>query len=340
MMVPMSGSAANRENDQGAAGKVGKIHPPTEISPILYRPVKKNVADLNPGTRTIRVLVQYSKSGFFVANGRPYGLEYEAFAEYEKYLNSKRSKKAPKIIITFIPVCFEDLIPYLLEGKGDVAAGQITVTNERQKHVAFTTPYIRNVREVLVSNSGAPALQNIEDISGKTVHVVRGSSFVQRLDELNDQFTKKGLPQVNIVKMPSIISSSDILEMVNAGILKHTFVDNFVADLWLQVLPDIKISNDIRLNEAGDIAWAVRPDNPNLLESLNQFIYHARHNLKEKTNRIWKDYFKNTKFIKNPLEMEAYALVRTLSPHFKEAGVINKLDWLMMMAQGYQESEL
>jgi membrane-bound lytic murein transglycosylase MltF len=340
MMAPTLNNAANEKVAQQSVTEEGITHTAKEVSPILYRPVKKNLADLAPDTRTIRVLVQYSKSGFFVANGRPYGLEYEAFAEYEKHLNKKHSKHTPKIVITFVPVHFEDLIPFLLDGKGDIAAGQITITKERLQRVAFTSPYIRNVQEVLVAYAGALVPQSMEDLSGKTVHVISQSSFVQHLNELNEKFSKAGLPPVNIIETPAIISSSDILEMVNAGIVKYTFADDFMANLWSKVLPDIKIMNDICLNKVGNIAWAVRPDNPNLLESLNRFIDHARHHLKEKTDRMWKDYFKDTKFIKNPLEMEAYALVKSLSPHFKEAGTMNKLDWLMMMAQGYQESGL
>jgi membrane-bound lytic murein transglycosylase MltF len=340
MMAPTLINAASGNVAKKPVAEAGIPPSVKEVSPILYRPVEKNLADLAPNTRHIRVLVQYSKSGFFVANGHPYGLEYEAFAEYEKYLNKKHSKHAPRIAITFIPVHFEDLIPYLLDGKGDIAAGQITITKERQQRVAFTSPYIRNVQEVLVAHTGAPALHSMEDLSGKTVHVIRQSSFVQHLNDLNEKLSRAGLPRVKIVETPANISSSDILEMVNAGILKYTFVDDFMADLWSKVLPDIKILNDICLNKVGDIAWAVRPDNPNLLKSLNRFIDYARHNLKAKTDRVWKDYFKDTKFIKNPLELEAYALVKELSPHFKDAGTMNKLDWLMMMAQGYQESEL
>ncbi|OPY79123.1 MAG: Membrane-bound lytic murein transglycosylase F precursor [Syntrophorhabdus sp. PtaU1.Bin058] len=340
MIVPAIINAADETFDEKPVAEADVEPPAEEPSPILYRPVKKNFADLSPNTRTIRVLVEYSRFGFFVANGRPYGLEYEALAEYEKYLNKKRSKRAPRISVTFIPVHFENLIPYLLDGKGDIAAGQITITKERQQRVTFTSPYIHNVREVLVAYAGAPAPHGLEDLSGKTVHVIRQGSYVQHLNDLNQKLSGEKLSPIKIVETPATITGSDIIEMVNAGILEYTFVDDFMAALWSKVLPDIRVLNDICLNQVGDIAWAVRPDNPKLLESLNRFIDYAQHNLQAKANRVWKDYFKDTKFIKNPLSLEAYALVKTLSPHFKEAGAMNKLDWLMMMAQGYQESEL
>ncbi len=339
-LAPTHTSAAGKNAAKESVIETGIIPTKEEISPILYRPVEKNLADLGPNTRNIRVLVQYSRSVFFVANGRPQGWEYEAFAEYEKYLNKKQSKHKPRIGITFIPVKFGDLIPYLLEGKGDIAAGQLTITKDRQHQVAFASPYISDVQEVLVAYVGASTPLSLNELSGKTVHVLSRSSYVPHLNDLNEKLSETGLPQIKIVEMPANISCSDILEMVNAGILEYTFVDDYLAELWSKVLPGIKVLSDICLNKGGDIAWAVRPDNPVLLASLNGFVDYGFKHLKEKGDRIWKSYFKNTKFIKNPLEMEAYGRVKTLSPHFKDAGAMNKLDWLMMMAMGYQESEL
>jgi ABC-type amino acid transport substrate-binding protein len=125
-----------------------------EARAVLYRPVEKKLSDLSESTRVIRVLVHYGRTEFFVANGRPYGVEYEAFTAYEKFLNRLARKNKPGISITFIPVRFEELIPSLLQGKGDIAAGFMTITDERRGRVAFTAPYIEDVSEVLVAHSG------------------------------------------------------------------------------------------------------------------------------------------------------------------------------------------
>jgi ABC-type amino acid transport substrate-binding protein len=156
-----------------------------EAAAVLYRPLETKVLDLDPNTRTIRILVHYGRTEFFVANGKPYGIEYETFSEYEKYLNRNGDKHSSKIGMVFIPVRFEDLIPYLLEGKGDIAAGLLTVTEERKEKAAFTTPYLHDVEEVLVAHSAAPKPKSLDDLSGKTVQVLRGSSFVQHLNTVN-----------------------------------------------------------------------------------------------------------------------------------------------------------
>ncbi len=313
---------------------------PEDTMAVLYRPIETNTADLTPGTRNIRVLVHYGRTEFFVANGRPFGIEYESFAEFEKYLNKNRPKHSPRISVTFIPVHLEDLIPYLLEGKGDIAAGLLTMTEERKEKVSFAKPYIQNVSEVLVSHSGAPRIANIEDLSGKTVHVLRGSSFVHHLHALNRKLEASGRAPATIVELPAGANDDDILEMVNAGIFEFTFVDNFMAELWSRVLPDIRIASSVTLHKGGSIAWAVRPGNPEMLSSLNGFVDYEKVHLKSKIIEMWNRYFVDTRLIKNPLSQEAFGRVKTLSPHFKDSASKNKIDWLLAMAQGYQESEL
>ena len=311
-----------------------------ETVAVLYRPVKADTSDLTAGSRNIRVLVHYSRTEFFVANGKPFGLEYEAFAEYENISTKTGENIPPKITVTFIPVRFDDLIPWLLEGKGDIAAGLLTATEERRQKVVFATPYIRDVTEVLVRHEAASPPTCLEGLSGRTVHVLRASSFVHHLHAVNIQLSASNRAPIKIVEMPASANDDDILEMLNAGIFEYTFVDGFMADLWSNVLPHIKVVNSVLLNKGGDIGWAVRRENPELLKSLNAFADYGMHHLKNKGKEAWNRYFVDTKLIKNPLSQEVFGRVKTLGPHFKDAGEKHKLDWLMMMAQGYQESQL
>ncbi len=191
-----------------------------EAAAVLYRPVETKKDDLGPHTRSIRVLVHYGRTEFFVANGKPWGVECEAFTGYEKFLARSLRGHKPKISITFIPVRFQDMIPYLIAGKGDVAAGLITITEERKQHVAFTKPYLGNVAEVLVCHAAGQAPKSLQELSGRKVHVLRGSSFAQHLRRLNERFAASGLPAVDIVEMPASTNADDILEMVNAGIFE------------------------------------------------------------------------------------------------------------------------
>lgn len=309
-------------------------------SAVIYRATAKSTADLSSKTRVIRVLVHFDRTKFFVANGRPYGLEAEAFAEYEKFLNKNRSRRSPKISIVFIPLRFDELIPALRAGKGDIAAGMITATADRKELVSFADPYLHNVSEILVANKDVPIPSTPENLSGKTIHVLRGSSYVRHLKDLNSRLTAAGHHPATIVEMPSSANDEDILEMVSSGMLSYTVTDNCVAGHWAKILPGIRLVPDVAVAQRGSIAWAVRKNNPALLGSLNQFVTYAHKNLQGTIAVLWNRYFQSVDLIKNPLTIDPAGRFKTLSPHFKEAGSQNKMDWLMMMAQGFQESGL
>ena len=70
--------------------------------------------------KVLRALVTHSRTDFFLLNGRPRGLMYELMLEYEKYLNRGNSRDSQKIRLTFVPVSFDQLIPSLLEGRGEL----------------------------------------------------------------------------------------------------------------------------------------------------------------------------------------------------------------------------
>ena len=93
--------------------------------------------------RTIRALVVYSKTFYFLDRGRQYGLSYEALREFEKFINKKLKTKTLKIQVVFIPVSRDELIPSLLNGFGDIAVANLTITTQRQKQVDFSNPFTR-----------------------------------------------------------------------------------------------------------------------------------------------------------------------------------------------------
>src|SRR6185503_13115387 len=196
-----------------------------DASAVIHRMTHPHKEDIGTKTRAIRVLVHYSRTKFFVANGVARGFEHDLMREFEVHYNKGRKRREARIPVIYVPVRFEELIPRLLEGHGDVAAGLMTVTDARAKRVKFTLPYIRNVSEVVVAHASAPPLKDLKDLSGRKVHVLRGSSFVERLKALNRArgFFERS---IEIVELPASAGTEDILEMVNAGIFQYTVADD------------------------------------------------------------------------------------------------------------------
>ena len=322
-----------------AAEKPATAEEAADASGVVYRVTEKYTGDIGPDRRAIRVLVHYSRTKFFVASGRARGYEHDLMKEFETHYNRKKKRREAKIPVVFIPVRFDELIPLLLEGRGDVAAGLMTITGERARQVAFTLPYLRNVNEVIVANADSPAVSSLDDLSGRKVHVLRGSSFVLSLKEVNRRFAKERKPPVQAVEMPPSASTEDLLEMVNAGIFQYTAADDYLGNLWASVLPGLRVE-PVRLSEGNRIAWAVRPGSSKLLAALNDFIDEGRDKLPKQAAEMHARYLRNLDYLGNNLDPSLVGRKKSLTPHFQGASKRNEFDWLFMLAQGFQESRL
>ena len=135
----------------------------------------------------------------------------------------------------------------------------------------FTDPILRDVSEVVVTGPASPKITTVNDLSGQEVFVRKSSSYYESLVKLNERFKKEGKKEVIIKPAPEELENEDLLEMLNAGLVKILIVDDHVANFWKQVLPKIVVHPEVKVREGGDIAWAVRKNSPQLLAELNQF---------------------------------------------------------------------
>jgi membrane-bound lytic murein transglycosylase MltF len=317
------------------------VPPLTDDQAILHRidePFKGDLGKIRE-RRIIRVLVSYCKTNYFYDHGKPRGFEYELLKAYEKYLNRKVKNRYAKIKMIFIPVPFDRLFRALNNGRGDIAAASLTITPERRKIVDFTKPYIPRVDEIVVLNKNVKGLHAVEDLSNRIVYVRKGSSYVTHIESLNRKLKKlKRLP-VNIIESQDYIVTEDILELVNAGVVDITVADHHEAEAWSQVLPDIVIRKDLKINSEGNMAWAVRKKNRALLSSLNGFI---KKNKKGTLlgNILFKKYYQDSKWIKNPVTETEREKLNKLVGLFKKYGNQYHFNFLELSAQAYQESGL
>jgi membrane-bound lytic murein transglycosylase MltF len=310
-----------------------------DIFPDQY--VEDSTADLSAmrEKKVVRALITLSKTDFVLHKGHPKGLQVELLEQYEKMLNKVVTRRELKVHVTYVPVPFDELIPSLLAGRGDIAAALLTITPEREKLVNFISGRELGVDEIIVTRTGVEDLHTLDELSGRSVYVLRGSSYAEHLRELNAGFLQRLAPPIHVVEADENLLTEDILELVNSGIVDITVVDDFKAQLWAKVLPNIVLRNDLKVSTGGSIGWAVRRNNPELEASLNEFLPKV----KKGTllgNMLMKRYYGDTKFVKNPMaEKERERREQVLSL-FKEYGDRYDFDWLAVAAQAYQESGL
>lgn len=289
--------------------------------------------------RTVRVLIVCDDIFYFLDHGRQRGITYEYMKQFEAFLNKKYSKGTMKISVVLIPANRDRLLDMLQEGYGDIAAANLTITRERLKKVDFSDPVATNIDEVLVTGQKAPPVARITDLSGRTLLVREESSYWEHLLRINRILKKKGLKEITLKPASTYLTDSDMLQMVNAGILPWAVVDNHKANLWAGVLKNITVRNDIIIHSGGQIAWAIRKNSPGLKKTLNQFVQKNRQGTLM-GNILINRYFKDNKWIKNPARRNAVKRFDKTIKFFQKYASQYNFDWLMLVALAYQESEL
>jgi ABC-type amino acid transport substrate-binding protein len=184
---------------------------PLQDTSLLDEPFKGDLSALIE-RRLIRVLVTYDRTNFFLVDGAPRGFEYELVQQYRRYLKTRVRRRSWPVTFVFIPVSFDQLLPALEAGWGDIAAAGLTITPERQKRVDFTRPYIRDVKELVVTTAGADdGLRRLEDLAGRDVYVNGSTSYAAHLGDLSGRLTGQGLPPISIVPADHKLADEDIL---------------------------------------------------------------------------------------------------------------------------------
>ncbi len=327
--------------DQPADGKVAAeaAPPPTPATAPAGLPTWNGDLPALLEKRAVRMLVVYSKTFYFIDKGQQRGITYDFGMQLEKYLNASSKDKTRPIRVVFIPVARDQLLPALAAGAGDIATGGITVTPERMKLVDFTAPAAENVSELLVTAPEVTPPTTVEELSGRSVYVRRSSSYYESLAALNTRLATAGRKPVDIVLAEENLEDEDILEMVNAGLVDATVVDSHAADFWKQIFTNIRPQPAVALRTNGQVAWAIRKDSPEFKKTLDTFVSKNRSGTMM-GNVILNRYLKNTRWARNATATEDMRRFNELTGYFKKYATQYEFDWLLLVAQGYQESQL
>ena len=289
--------------------------------------------------RVVRVLTAFAKGLYFLDGADQRGATYEMIKMFEEELNETLDTGVLKLNVLVIPVTRDRLMPALVEGYGDIAAANLTITPERLEMVDFADPFLTGVDEIVVTGPSAPALTSLDDLTGKELFVRPSSSYYESLVRLNERFISEGKPEVVLTAADEYLEDEDLLEMVNAGLLPMAVVDSTKAEFWSQIFDDLDPRPDLAVNTGGEIAWAFRKDSPQLAEVINQFVStHRAGTLMG--NIILNRYLRSTDWVRNSLSAVDLERFESMVGYFQRYAGDYGFDWLMVAAQGYQESRL
>jgi len=290
--------------------------------------------------RLIRVGVTYNRTFYFVDKGVQRGAAYELGQAFEDQLNKKlKTSNATKVNVVFLPLPRDVLAPALTKGKVDLVVAQVIIRPELQAIVDFTRPTRTNVSEVVVSGPGAPPIASVDDLSGKDVFARKDSSAWESLVALNDSLKSKGRPPVVIREVPGNLEDDDMLEMVNAGLMPMVVVQDYMAEFWKKILTNLTVHDTVKVRTGASLGVPIRKNSPLLAAELNAFL--AKNGLGTALgNMIEKRYLENTKFAKQATSEAERKKFQELVGFFRKYSDQYKVDYLLMAAQGFQESGL
>lgn len=188
-------------------------------------------------------------AGFFArgAEGQPTGLEYDILKSFADALKVG-------LVVDDAP-SFEALLTRAEGGRCHVAAAGITVTDERRKRFAFSTPYFPN--RVLIVQKAPASFLKPDDLKGQRIAVVSGTLQARLV---------AALPGVRVVE----VNSDDALfDAVSKGEADALACDSAVVLHHLGRRPEF--STAFPLGERSFFAFAL-PLSSNLVGPLNEHI--------------------------------------------------------------------
>ena len=271
----------------------------------------------------LRVLTRNNAASYFLYRGEERGFDYELAQRIAKALDVR--------LQMVVPPSRSQLVPWLLEGRGDVIAAQMTATERRRAKVAFSTPYLFTT-EVLAKKAGADGPEDRAALAGLEVHVRPSSSYRATVEELN----ARGIA-LKVVDVPGSVETATLLQRVADDEIGYTIADRHLLDIERTYGVEVDVALELG-DEPRPIAFAVRPGDEALKTFLDAFV--EEHYRGVVYNILVKRYFENEHSIAD-FQAKRVATTKKLSPFdplIQKYAEKYGIDWRLMAAQAYVES--
>lgn len=188
--------------------------------------------------------------------------------------------------------------------------------------------------DVIVQHEAALPVDRLAALAGREVHLVAAARHVSAVDALN-----KLKPAVKLVEHPDW-SEGDLVAAVAAGKVELALTDALAARVAETYSPELVVVMDI--GKPRPIAWLFpRGSDPGLLEKVNDFFSVA--SFDGTLARLKDRFFGQVQRLRRNDAVQFLEKVRTVLPDyeatFKQAQLRSGIDWRMLAALAYQESQ-
>ncbi|HEY1027703.1 MAG TPA: membrane-bound lytic murein transglycosylase MltF [Pseudomonas sp.] len=273
----------------------------------------------------LRVVTRNSPATYFQDRNGATGFEYELAKRFATDLGLELKIETADNL--------DSLFASLDRANGPVlAAAGLVDTPQRQRQARFSIPYLE-VTPQIIYRQGEPRPTKAEDLVGKRILVLAGSSHAEQLAAL-----KLELPELQF-EVSDAVEVVDLLRMVDEGQIDLTLVDSNELAMNQVYFPNVRVGFD--LGETNHMRWAVAAgEDDSLLLEIDAFLKRSEAN--GTLQRLKERYYGH-------VDVLGYVGAYTFAQHlqqrlpryekmFRQAGHSHQVDWRLLAAMGYQES--
>jgi len=216
----------------------------------------------------IRAVTNVNQTSYFIYKGEPMGFHFELLKKFADHQDLELE------IITSNDI--DEALEYLQTGAADLVAIGLSVSADRKEMMRFTDPLIQ-ATQVLVQRRPAgwnrmtedeiaeKLVRNQLDLAEKTIYVQKGSSYAQRLYNLERE---SGM-DIGVIEVP--YDAEELARQVARGEIEYTVCDDYMSNIICSLYPELDLSTPVSFPL--NISWSVRKDGTDgLVNELNRWI--------------------------------------------------------------------
>ncbi|MCG6965645.1 MAG: membrane-bound lytic murein transglycosylase MltF [Chromatiaceae bacterium] len=231
------------------------------------------------------------------------------------------------------PDTIDELLDATARGAVHLAAAGLCITAERQKHLDFSDPY-EYASEQLIYRRGSKRPRSLAEIGPGEIQVIADSGHEHILRQLRDT----AFPELSWQRVPGV-GVQPLLSALDQGLVKYTVASSNEAELSRRLYR--YASTAFELGEPLPLAWAIRKtDDHSLLDAINAFLGRTQQD--GRLQRLHARYYGHAGRMNFVETRQFWRNVRDRLPalrgHFEHAAEITGIDWRLLAAIAYQES--
>ncbi len=272
----------------------------------------------------LKVLTRNSPTTYYNGPHGISGLEYDLITAFAEHLGVKAEIRSEDKL--------DNILEQIESGKAHIAAAGLTVTEQRKNRVRFTPPY-QYITQQLIYRTGTTRPRSIKDLLDGDLEVIANSSHAERLKALKEEAPTLKWRENAEAK------STELLNLVAEQLIDFTIADSNEAALHRRFHPELRVAFDI--SEAEGLAWALRRGKDDSLyqEALKFFDSLQESGKLEQMLAQYYGHVRKYNYAGTPTYLRHIKQrMYRYQPLFERAALDNDLDWRLLAAVAYQES--